>query len=115
MTLQCWPMSDGGYCDHQWHESNESASQREVCRAKSKLFFVLNTILNQATNPSASAVGYEGASCHYHFHDIIGLLHGPKIICDAILHTLNGISVANFTPSLAKWLFILLPGTMVCR
>lgn len=47
---------------------------------------------------SASAVGYEVATCHNHFHDTIGFVHGSNIICDIILENLNGISVANLYP-----------------
>ena len=62
----------------------------------SELFFVFDTILNPVIDGlSTSAVSYEIATCHHHFYEIIELLHGPKILCDAILDTLNGISVAN--------------------
>ena len=60
MTLQCWEMSDGINCYHQWHGGKENASQSKLL---GNLLHSLNTILNPVMDgPPASTIRYEIAT-----------------------------------------------------
>lgn len=109
MTPQCWVTSDGCCCDHQWHGSSTSATQREACK---------QTLLHFQHHCQSSII-----------LQVLLAMKVPTIVIKFISYSgsfmtqrlymmqfftpwMTSVS-PTYTPSMAKRLFILLPGTMV--